>query len=219
MSTRPGDSEADLGEPVEREGHETLLPSVTRSVLSAKSFWHGPLTPVIMVASAFLAGTALLGIVFFAVWRFGLQDRERAVSMGIPSIRLLLAVGLGLVGSLLAVKLGMGLSGGEPGLRDATIALVTGPLAVQFWVIRVLLGLVIPLAIVTMPMTRTPSWLFVAAIGALGGVLVDRYLFVMAGQIAPITADSVMTSPKTRLCGQPRTRRTAIWRRRSDMEL
>jgi len=38
MSTRPGDSEADLGEPVEREGHETLLPSVTRSVLSAKSF-------------------------------------------------------------------------------------------------------------------------------------------------------------------------------------
>ena len=37
MSTRPGESEADLGEPVEREGHETLLPSVTRSVLSTKS--------------------------------------------------------------------------------------------------------------------------------------------------------------------------------------
>src|SRR5258706_15957709 len=28
----------DDGEPVEREGHETLLPSVTRSVLSSKSF-------------------------------------------------------------------------------------------------------------------------------------------------------------------------------------
>ncbi|MDB4963139.1 MAG: serine/threonine protein kinase [Myxococcales bacterium] len=38
MPTRLTDSEADLGEPVEREGHETLLPSVTRSVLSAKSF-------------------------------------------------------------------------------------------------------------------------------------------------------------------------------------
>ncbi|MDB4958208.1 MAG: serine/threonine protein kinase [Myxococcales bacterium] len=32
------DSDLDLGEPVEREGHETLLPSVTRSVLSNKSF-------------------------------------------------------------------------------------------------------------------------------------------------------------------------------------
>src|SRR5258708_2014346 len=32
------DLDLDAGEPVEREGHETLLPSVTRSVLSSKSF-------------------------------------------------------------------------------------------------------------------------------------------------------------------------------------
>ena len=40
MATRPpGESDVDLGEPVEREGHETLLPSVQRSVLSsARSF-------------------------------------------------------------------------------------------------------------------------------------------------------------------------------------
>ena len=38
MATRPPDSEADLGEVIEREGRETMLPSVTRSVLSAKSF-------------------------------------------------------------------------------------------------------------------------------------------------------------------------------------
>lgn len=36
--TKLTDSEVDLGEPVEREGHETLLPSVTRSVLGNKSF-------------------------------------------------------------------------------------------------------------------------------------------------------------------------------------
>src|ERR1043165_6331816 len=34
----PSDSDLDVGEPIEREGHETLLPSVTRSVLSTKSF-------------------------------------------------------------------------------------------------------------------------------------------------------------------------------------
>ena len=35
----PGSSDFDLdGEPVEREGHETLLPSVTRSVLSRSSY-------------------------------------------------------------------------------------------------------------------------------------------------------------------------------------
>jgi serine/threonine-protein kinase len=37
MPSRPSESEVDLGEPVEREGHETLLPSVTRSVLSTKT--------------------------------------------------------------------------------------------------------------------------------------------------------------------------------------
>jgi eukaryotic-like serine/threonine-protein kinase len=34
----PSDLELDLPEPVERDGHETLLPSVTRSMLSTKSF-------------------------------------------------------------------------------------------------------------------------------------------------------------------------------------
>lgn len=37
MPTRPGDSDIDVGEPIEREGRETLLPPVTRSMLSAKS--------------------------------------------------------------------------------------------------------------------------------------------------------------------------------------
>jgi serine/threonine protein kinase len=38
VTTRPPESEVDLGEPIEREGHETLLPSVTRSVLGVKSY-------------------------------------------------------------------------------------------------------------------------------------------------------------------------------------
>src|SRR5262245_22233124 len=54
MTTRPppgdkrarGESEADVdvGEPVEREGHETLLPPAARSVLGAKSYVAGEVT-------------------------------------------------------------------------------------------------------------------------------------------------------------------------------
>ena len=36
MTSRPGESDVDLDPPVEREGHETLLPSITRSVLNMK---------------------------------------------------------------------------------------------------------------------------------------------------------------------------------------
>jgi eukaryotic-like serine/threonine-protein kinase len=39
-----GDSDVELGEPVEREGHETLLPSAARSRLGAKSYAAGDIT-------------------------------------------------------------------------------------------------------------------------------------------------------------------------------
>jgi Ni/Fe-hydrogenase subunit HybB-like protein len=156
-------------------------------VLAAKPLWNGVFTPIQMVASAFLAGTSLLGIVFYFVHRLRLQERERATRLGIPSIRLLLTVGLVLVSLLVARQVIVGLAGTERGLREATTALVSGPLAPQFWGLRVVAGLVVPLVLVALPMTRTPTGLFAAAGLALLGVFVDRYSFVMAGQIAPTT--------------------------------
>ena len=41
-------------------------------ILAARPFWSGPFTVIMMVASAYLAGTSLLGIVFYAVHRFEL---------------------------------------------------------------------------------------------------------------------------------------------------
>jgi Ni/Fe-hydrogenase subunit HybB-like protein len=163
-------------------------------VLAAKAFWHGPFTVLMMVAAAFLAGTSLLGIVFYLVVRLRLEDHERARQLAIPSIRLLLSIALLIVSLFLARQLFVGLTDDTAGLREATAALVTGPLAVPFWLLRVIIGLGIPLALVLVPATRTPLGLFAASLLALGGVFVDRLLFVMAGQIAPITAHAGMVS-------------------------
>jgi molybdopterin-containing oxidoreductase family membrane subunit len=156
-------------------------------VIAAKPFWHGPFTVVLMVASAFLAGTALLGIVFYAVQRFGLEGAERAASVAIPSIRLLLTVGLVLVSLLVGRQVIAGLIGSERGLREATEALLFGPMAWQFWGIRIAAGLVVPLALVLLPRTRTARGMLAAAGLALIGVFVDRMTFVSGGQIAPTT--------------------------------
>src|SRR5688572_18348888 len=48
----PPDSDVDVGEPIEREGRETLLPSVTRSVLSTKSVVEQIPPEVLIVDSA-----------------------------------------------------------------------------------------------------------------------------------------------------------------------
>jgi molybdopterin-containing oxidoreductase family membrane subunit len=154
-------------------------------VLGAKAFWNGIFTPVLMVASAFLAGTALLGIVFFLVHRLRLADFERAAPVALPSVRLLLAVGIALVGALIVRQVAADLAGEERGLREATTALLTGPLAAQFWA-RVILGLVVPAVIIALPVARRPEALGAASVL----ILLDRYLFVAAGQIAPYTANA-----------------------------
>jgi molybdopterin-containing oxidoreductase family membrane subunit len=156
-------------------------------VLAAKPFWHGPFTAALMVASAFLAGTALLGIVFYFVQRLRLQGAERAARVAIPSIRLLLTVGLVIVSLLVGRQVVAGLTANEGGLREATEALLFGPLAWQFWAIRLVGGLVVPLLLVVLPMTRTAGAVLAASALILLGVFVDRMTFVAGGQIAPTT--------------------------------
>jgi len=158
-------------------------------VMNAKAYWFGIFTPILMVASAFLAGTALLGIVFYLVHRLRLADFERAAPIALPSVRLLMLVGLALVSALVIRQVAAGLAGEERGLRQATEALVTGPLAPLFWV-RIVGGLVIPAVLLILPLGRRPGVVFTSSVLALAGILLDRFLFVATGQVAPVTAAS-----------------------------
>jgi Ni/Fe-hydrogenase subunit HybB-like protein len=155
-------------------------------VMNAKAFWHGPWTPVLMVCSAFLAGTALLSIVFYVVHRLKLADWQSAATIALPSARLLMAIAIAIVGALTVRYVVADLSGEERGLREAMIATLTGPLAWQFW-LRVIGGLIVPAVLITLPIARRPETMLAAGILVLGGVLVDRYVFVAAGQVAPVT--------------------------------
>lgn len=157
-------------------------------VLVARPFWHGPFTPILMVASAFLAGTSLLAVVFYFVCRLRRTGFERADRLAMPGLRLLLGLGLVVVAALVAREVVAGLAGGERGLREATEALVVGPLALQFWGLRVGVGLVVPAALLLLPSARTNAGLFAAGASALTGVFVDRFLLVSGGQISPVTA-------------------------------
>ncbi|HEX5591038.1 MAG TPA: NrfD/PsrC family molybdoenzyme membrane anchor subunit [Candidatus Limnocylindrales bacterium] len=165
-------------------------------VLVARPFWHGPFTPVLMVATAFLSGVALLAVVFFAVARLRLAGSDRVATVAMPAIRLLLGVGLVVVSLLVARHVAAGLSSDRPGYVAATEALLFGPLAAQFWGVRVAIGLALPIVLLVLPRTRTVTGTFVAGLGAIIGVFADRFTFVAAGQIAPTTSVSgTVSSP------------------------
>jgi Ni/Fe-hydrogenase subunit HybB-like protein len=156
-------------------------------VIAAKPFWYGIFTPIQMVATAFLAGTALLGIVFYAVHRLRLANHEQAAPVALGSVRLLLAVGLVLVSALVVRQVAVGLASDNAALNAATVALVSGPLAAQFWTFRVIGGLVVPAVLLALPLTRTPAGTGAASLLILVGIFFDRMLFVSAGQIVPRT--------------------------------
>jgi Ni/Fe-hydrogenase subunit HybB-like protein len=166
------------------------------AVLAAHPFWHGALTPPYMILSAFLSGTALLGIVFWGVHRYRLADFERAATIALPAARFLLVIAIVATLVLLGAKLVTGLQSTTPYLAESTATLVDGPLALPFWVVRVGLGLVIPLVLLVLPRTRTPDGIMAASVLAFVGLIADRALFVHAGQIVPTTtASGVVSAP------------------------
>jgi Ni/Fe-hydrogenase subunit HybB-like protein len=120
---------------------------------------------------------------------------DRAASLAIPAIRSLLTIGLVLVSLLVARQVIAGLASDRPAFVAATQALVAGPLALEFWGLRVGLGLVVPLLLVGLPATRSINGTFVAAALAIVGVFADRMTFVSAGQIAPTSASGVVAAP------------------------
>jgi Ni/Fe-hydrogenase subunit HybB-like protein len=160
------------------------------AVLAAHPFWHGAITPPYMIFSAFLSGTALLGIVFYCVHRFRLADFERTETVALPALRFLLIIGLVASIVLVTMRVVTGLQGTVPGLADATLALIAGPLAIPFWTFRMVLGLVVPLVLLIWPRTRTPIGIFAASCLAFVGLFADRALFVHTGQIVPTTASA-----------------------------
>ena len=165
-------------------------------VLSSRPYWHGAFTPPAMVAAAMLSGVALLGIVFCCVHRFRLAGFERVATLALPAIRLLLTIILAVTVLVVGWGTAWGLYGNVPGLSNATAAILVGPLALPFWIFRILLGLVVPLVLLVLPRTKTPAGLFAASCLAFLGLFADRAIFVSAGQIAPGTAVAgVMSSP------------------------
>jgi Ni/Fe-hydrogenase subunit HybB-like protein len=164
------------------------------AVVGARSYWAGPFSALLMLSTAFLSGTALLGVVFGLVDRLRLVGFERAGSLAVPAIRSLLTIALLIVAVLVAREVVVGLTSTDPGLLASTKALVTGPLAIEFVGVRVVVGLILPLVLLIVPFSRTAWGLFGAGGLAIVGVFADRLTFVSAGQISPVTATSGVVS-------------------------
>jgi hydrogenase/urease accessory protein HupE len=107
----------------------------------------------------------------------------------------LLFIVLAIVTGYTAIRTVGALVFGSQAERDAVMALISGPLGMQSWVLRVGVGFVLPLVLLTWPGGRRTALVFAASCLILVGVFVDRLQFVTAGQITPVTSSADVVMP------------------------
>ena len=83
-------------------------------------------------------------------------------------------------------KLIPGLYGQPPEKYEATMALIAGPLAFNFWFFEVLIGMLIPFLLLINRRTLTPFGVTMAGLFCTVGIFFMRYDLIIAGQIVPM---------------------------------
>ncbi|MDT8904059.1 NrfD/PsrC family molybdoenzyme membrane anchor subunit [Anaeroselena agilis] len=150
------------------------------ALVATRPFWHGFYFPLYILLTAILSGAAALAAVMWLSARRRGREADGGVMAALGRI-MLAAAAVTLLAN--AGKVFHGLASGDPALREATAALVNGPLALRFWVLEIGLGLLVPLALLVKP--GGGERVFRAAVMVLIGVFFMRLDFVMAGQMVP----------------------------------
>jgi molybdopterin-containing oxidoreductase family membrane subunit len=155
-------------------------------LLEARPFWYGPFLPIYFILSAMVSGGALLALIVY----FNPVLRGRALSSDdhgfLQVLGKLQALLLGLLIFFVIWKILPGLYGRPPGKYEATMAMLNGTFAVNFWVFEVLIGMAIPFALLLNPRTRTSFGVMLAGLLSTLGIFFMRYDLVIAGQIVPM---------------------------------
>jgi len=163
-------------------------------LLEARPFWHGSFLPIYFILSALVSGGAIISMIVYFNHKpsRGLMPQKYEDFMA--TLGKLQALFLMILVFFVVWKIIPGLYGTPPGKYEATMAVLNGPLAFNFWFFEVLLGLAIPVLLLLNRKTRTPGGVMAAGLSATIGIFFMRYDLVIAGQLVSMregTADLV----------------------------
>ena len=154
-------------------------------LLAGREFWHGPYMPIYFITSAMMSGCA--AVLFFFWLGYKLNGWKMSDQLQ-SSLRTTAKLGVTLTAVIMFFttwKMIAGISGQPPGKYEAIEALVSGPYSINFWVGEIMLGMVIPFALILMARAKNLQLLFVAAASQIVGIFFMRYDLVVVGQIVP----------------------------------
>ncbi|MGV1098426.1 NrfD/PsrC family molybdoenzyme membrane anchor subunit [Thiovibrio sp. JS02] len=156
------------------------------ATLSARPFWYGSQLPVYFLASAVMTGSA--AIIMFTNWAYKMRGEEMSQTTkdGLQGAGKVMFTTLILLMVATAWKFISAFVGGTEEARLAALSLLQGPLATNFWVFETVVGMLAPIAIMTLSRMKSMQALSAAALMVLVGAYFQRYDIVVSGQIVPV---------------------------------
>ncbi len=162
----------------------------------ARPYYGGIFAPVFLLVTAVLSGVALVAAVTAVERKLSATTRDVVSKelltetlgkyLGVMAAAVLLLTGLRHIYGLVATNDALALAHEEMLLSS------TGVLSVG---VGVVLGLLVPMALMAHPKTRTVPGVFAASALVLVGMFVSRFEFVVGGQVAALTADNFHEFP------------------------
>ena len=154
-------------------------------LLNGREFWHGPYMPIYFITSAAMSGC--IAIIFFTYLAYRANNWQMSDDMkkSLESVAKVGALLLAIIVFFTSWKMISGVSGNPPGKYEAIMSLVNGPYALNFWGGEVLLGMVIPFAVIMLVKGQNMHALFFASLAGMVGIFFMRYDLVIVGQLVP----------------------------------
>ncbi|MEF3169443.1 MAG: polysulfide reductase NrfD [Deltaproteobacteria bacterium] len=166
-------------------GANTNLGAVFATI-SARPFWYGAQLPVYFLCSAVLSGAA--AIILFTHFSLKLRGEtpDAKTFRALQSAGKILALTIFLIAIATVWKFISFFTGGTEPALVAVGNLLQGPLAVNFWLIEIGIGLILPLVILIFSRMKSVAAMSAASLMALFGGFFQRYDLVAAGQQVPV---------------------------------
>lgn len=148
----------------------------------ARPYWNGPISPLYFILTSVFSGIAMASLIAY------LQGRQKK-SGSLETIKLLRTMSLSMMGIMVIIYIGktfVGLYGQVPGKYESLLALLTGPLSFNYWILEISLALIIPFALIVSAKKLSAMKLGLAGLLSLTGIFFMRFNMVIAGQITPL---------------------------------
>jgi molybdopterin-containing oxidoreductase family membrane subunit len=154
-------------------------------LLGAREFWHGPYMPIYFITSAMMSGCAAVLFFTWMAYRANGWEMSDAMKGALSAVGKLGALLMTVIMFFTCWKVLAGIAGHPPGKYEAMQSILTGDYALNFWGGEIMLGMVIPFAIILAVRARSMKAMFVAGALSMIGIFFMRYDLVVVGQLVP----------------------------------